>query len=96
MKTKSFCLSFELKTDVDEPIFTWLNAHHALECGNSVAFIQNYEYELNFVKEISTELSSFEDYLSRAYILFADEDGQVKGGFVLGKRGENPWNKSVE
>lgn len=95
MALKSFCLSFEIKNDNTTQMYSWLRAHHALECGNTVAFVPDYEYELNFVKEITKDLESIGEALVRAYILFSDEESHMRGGFIIGQRHDNLWDEKV-
>jgi len=91
MKTKSFCLSFEVQDEKTDELYSWLKNNKALECGKAVAFVQNFQYETDFVKEICNELTNPVYSISRLYIAFPDEDGLMKGGFIIGNRKESPW-----
>lgn len=99
MKKKNFWLSYDC--DGSDPnnykeLYIWLESHQAQECGNSVAFIRDYEYEEDFITELTTDLNAI-PHVERLYVCSKEEDGdQFFGRFLKGSRKINPWNGSVK
>ena len=72
-------------------LYTWLEEHNALECGDSVAFIKGYSYNEDFIKEITESLNSI-PHINKIYICSKDDgDGKFYGRFIKGSRGINKW-----
>jgi len=73
-------------------MYKFLDAHHAKECGDSVAFLQ-FEYESGLVAKLKKELSKFVrlDARARVYVVFPDSSGKIKGRFLKGSRKQSPW-----
>ena len=87
-------LSYDLGLDGDyESLYFWLDEKKAKECGSSVAFIKNYEYEDDLFDQIKKEISENVDIRpkDRIYIFHPKKSGGFKGKFVFGKRKRNPW-----
>jgi len=90
---------FGLKGDFTG-LFTWLDNHSAVECGNGLAF---FRYDISKLKQTDTE--SLIKHLSsdlketvklsrtdRVYIIFKDNlINKVKGEFINGNRKQSPW-----
>lgn len=91
MIRKSFCITFELKTEDPQEVYAWLLQHQALECGRGTAFVPDYEYETMFFNELSQDLKQLTDFLERAYVVYPEDSGHMRGRFVIGERGANPW-----
>ena len=91
MVRKSFCITFELKTADTSSVYTWLSQHHALECGVGTAFVPDYEYETMFYNELAEDLLKLADSLKRAYVVYSEDTGNMRGRFVIGERSVNPW-----
>ena len=78
-------------------LFTWLDNHEAIECGNGVAFFKykskHHDYKL-ILDEIKEELVR-NVKLSRTDRLYAiirdDTTNKVKGVFLNGSRRQSPW-----
>ena len=94
--TKAVWLSYDLGIGGDYPgLYKWLDNHNAVECGNSVAFL-NYMIEKESVKDLPQIV--YDDLRStvelragdRLYIIWRDTE-KVKGGFVCGRRRSDPW-----
>ena len=92
--TKNFWLSYDCDgsdSNNYRELYTWLESHQAQECGNSVAFIRDYEYENDFIAEITAELNTI-PHVERLYICSQeDQDAQFLGRFIKGSRKVNPW-----
>ena len=91
MVRKSFCITFELKTADTSSVYTWLSQHHALECGVGTAFVPDYEYETMFYNELAEDLLKLEEKKKRAYVVYPEDTGNMRGRFVIGERSVNPW-----
>ena len=91
MVRKSFCITFELKTADTSSVYAWLSQHHALECGVGTAFVPDYEYETMFYNELAEDLLKLADSLKRAYVVYPEDTGNMRGRFVIGERSVNPW-----
>src|SRR5205823_7939100 len=79
-------ISFDLGVRGDyEGMYEFLDAHHAKECGDSVAFLQ-VDYQSGLVGKLKKELSEFVtlDARSRVYVVFPDSNGKHKGRFIKG------------
>ncbi len=95
MSTKKFWLSYDCDgedcSNYDD-IYHWLREHQSIECGNSVAFVQNYNYNGDFIEAITTEIKKI-PHLNRAYIMYRDDALKTYGKFIIGQRkNNNPWD----
>lgn len=93
-----FWLSYDLGINGDyESIYYWLDYHKARECGDSIAFISEYEYKDDFVKFLKNDLSESIsiDKRTRIYVIFKNEKNNMKGKFVFGNRKRSPWAGSA-
>jgi hypothetical protein len=104
MTKKAIWISYDfgLKGDYTG-LYTWLDNMKAIECGNSLAFMN---LELNNStfnshssnKDILTYIkNSMKDYVKltktdRIYVIWKDnENNLVKGEFINGNRKQSPW-----
>jgi hypothetical protein len=87
---------FGLKGDYTG-LFTWLDNHNAVECGNGVAFLKFETKSKNYndiFKELNNELSKAVKLSNsdRIYAIVKDETSNlVKGRFIVGGRRQAPW-----
>lgn len=101
-KGKAIWLSYDLGLKGDYPgLFTWLDNHKAIECGQNFAFfhyviIESFteigkEELVNAIyKDISGSVKLSKT--DRLYIIWRDNDtNKVKGTFINGARKQNPW-----
>lgn len=88
----NFWLSYDLTDSSNYTnLYAWLDSHNALECGNSIAFIKDYEYldGQEFIAKLKSDLLdnvklSEKD---RVYVLYSNA-----GKFILGGRKvKAPW-----
>lgn len=100
MTTKAFWISYDFGLRGDfKGMYTWLDNHNAVECGNGLAFFRyehinaNIEFKdlinhiYNDIKE-SVKLSTTD----RIYIIVKDpQTNKVKGRFINGNRKQSPW-----
>jgi hypothetical protein len=90
---KFIWLSFDLGIRGDyEGIFAFLDAHGAKECGDSLGAF-TYEFKNDLVADLTKDLKktiTF-DKRSRVYVIYAGDDGKIKGRFLLGRRRSPPW-----
>ena len=95
MKTKHFWLSFDCDGSDSanyKELYAWLEEHNAQECGNSAAFIDNYLYKDDFIKEVSASLNKI-PHVKKIYICAEDDtDGRFYGRFIKGSRNMNQWH----
>jgi len=95
---KSVWISYDLGVKGDyEGLYSWLDDHEAIECGNSVAFVRfEVKNEKDFLLNLKKDLESKINFKpgDRIYAVRNEiKDGvrTAKGGFLLGKRKSNPW-----
>jgi hypothetical protein len=100
MNTNVIWLTYDLGVAGDfQGIYSWLDDHNAVECGNNVAFIKyNYpesiktDIELNqyLKKELEKKVNLVPS--NRVYIIMESiEEKKTYGRFLIGKRKGNPW-----
>jgi len=92
MKKNLIWLSFDLSVQGDyEGMYAWLDAHHAKECGDSVAALE-YEYEKDLIEELKQDLeeSVKTDKRTRVYVIY-HVSKRLKGRFIFGRRKNSPW-----
>lgn len=97
---KAIWLSYDLGLGGDySGLYTWLDNHNAIECGDSVAFV-NYEIRQDRLKELlSILLEDIKQSVNlragdRLYVVYREVEGsklRVKGNFIWGRRKSNPW-----
>lgn len=91
---------FGLKGDYTG-LYTWLDNHNAVECGNGLAYC-NYDtsnlsqsvVNEQLIKHITKDLKEHIKLskTDRLYIIWNDnETKRVKGEFVSGSRKQSPW-----
>ena len=86
-------LSYDLGVSGDyEGIYSWLENHGAKECGSSVAFLKNYEFEGDLLESLKADVEEAVtlNRRSRIYVIFSD-DGRTRGRYLVGKRKSPPW-----
>ncbi len=89
---KSIWISFDLGVQGDyESLYSWLDAHDAKECGDSLATLQ-YEYRGDLVDCLKKELKDRIEIngKTRIYVIRQDPEG-LKGRFIFGNRKRPPW-----
>ena len=93
---KAVWISYDLGIKGDyQGLYAWLDDHKAIECGNSVAFIQ-YNMKNDLINELKEDLKSNVDFKpgDRVYIIrreLVKGKNLVRGSFIFGKRKSNPW-----
>jgi len=93
-------LSYDLGVSGDfQGLYSWLDDHEAIECGNSMAFLKfNYPASVSndaqldeFIKTDLDEKVKFAP-TNRIYIIRKSIDKQKTiGNYLVGKRKANPW-----
>ena len=99
MKRNAVWISYDLGVQGDyEGLYAWLDSHGAKECGDSVAFLESYEYRESLPDEMKAEIESAISINNRVriyviYAIFSGGDvGGMKGEFLFGgRRGAPPW-----
>ena len=91
---KSYWLSFDLGVEGDYTgLYQWLDNHNAKPCGNNVAF---FKYPVD-VEDTDAKLKKdIEEHVklkprNKLYIIRVNEENQIEGTFIFGKRGYSPW-----
>lgn len=100
MKKIAIWLTYDLGVGGDfQKLYSWLDDHEAIECGNNVAYIK-YRYpdkittDSEFVTHLKKELEKRIEIkpTNRIYIIRKSLDkGSTSGIFVFGKRKASPW-----
>lgn len=98
---KSIWISYDLGVQGDyDHLYAWLDNHKALECGNSVAYL---EYEVpdgtndkQFFEIIKADMEKTIKFVpgNRIYVVRRITDDQKDsyfGQFFIGKRKASPW-----
>jgi len=97
---KGIWISYDFGLKGDYPgLFTWLDNHKAVECGNGLAFFKYENVDSSSdTKELINKISSdLKDYVKlsksdRLYIIWKDGlTRKVKGEFISGGRKQSPW-----
>ena len=86
-------LSYDLGVSGDyEGMYSWLENRGAKECGSSVAFLKNYEFEGDLLDSLKTDVSDTVtlNRRSRIYVIYK-HNGLLRGRYVVGKRKAPPW-----
>ena len=94
MTKSTVWISYDLGVRGDyEGLFSWLDAHRAKECGDSVAVL-NYQYEGVLPDRLKADLenSIAVDKRTRIYVVFRERaTNKNKGSFLFGGRRPPPW-----
>lgn len=95
---KTFWLSFDLGLRGDYTnLYSWLDNHHAKECGNGLAVFKYVPQNLPMPdREILADMESTIAFAKadRLYLIWRDEEGdsqKLKGTFLKGGRRPAPW-----
>lgn len=91
---KALWLGFDLGVRGDyEGLYAWLDAHQAKDCGDSLAYLE-YEYSNALEDELTQELRAAVTVSknTRIYVIWHDDDGRIRGRFLLGGRKSAPWS----
>jgi len=94
---KAVWISYDLGIKGDyQGLYSWLDDHNAIECGNSVAFI-HFIAKKDLIPELKEDLESSIDFKprDRVYIVRLETvKGKklARGRFIIGKRKSNPWD----
>ncbi|CAI9684987.1 hypothetical protein [Elizabethkingia anophelis] len=91
-------LSYDLGLKGDYPsLYSWLDEHKAIECGNSLAAFSFSVKTNSFDTVVEALKSSLESHINfeptdRIYIITKDgKDDRIKGKFIFGNRKRAPW-----
>ncbi|PID48587.1 MAG: hypothetical protein CR991_10975 [Proteobacteria bacterium] len=91
---KAIWLSYDLGVRGDyEGLYAWLDDHQAIECGDSVAFLNfNVKDTENIIEELKRDLQKSVNFnkRDRIYIIWKIHK-KIKGRFIFGKRKASPW-----
>lgn len=91
---KTVWISYDLGVKGDYPgIYGWLDNKKAVECGDSLAFIKYaITKDESIPQKIKNELEASVSFskTDRIYIMW-NEEGEMKGRFIIGKRKSSPW-----
>lgn len=91
---QSLWISFDLGIDGDYGnLYSWLDSHKAVECGDSLAYIKQYEYEVDIIKVVKDDLIKSVKIRDkdRIYLIFEKEDKRIAGKFIFGGRKPPQW-----
>ena len=84
--TVRYWLSFDLGLRGNyDALYEWLDAHHARECGDSVATFHSAQTREEIAEQLSALLGSTPQ--ARLYLINLKQGGK----FILGKRKVAPW-----
>jgi hypothetical protein len=87
-------ISYDLGVRGDyEGLYSWLDAHDAKECGDSVAVL-TYRYNGSLSDKLKADLkkSITTDKRTRIYIIYREQGtNKNKGRFIFGGRKASPW-----
>lgn len=92
MQKKALWLVYDFDLGGDfEGLYKWLDSRGAIECGNSVSFL-NFEFNNDFYKELKSSLETAVNIQKkdRIYIIYSDAR-KMRGKFLSGERKKNPW-----
>ncbi len=88
-------ISYDLGMNGDyDGMYTFLDKNKAVECGDSMARIINYNIGKDFRKDLLSKMKKNVelDSDSRVYYIFHDKErGILRSGFIWGKRKRAPW-----
>ena len=91
---KAIWISYDLGVRGDyEGLYTWLDEHAAIECGDNLAFLK-YESSDDLINTIKTDIENSVEVnkKTRVYVIWRDnETKKMKGRFILGTRKSPPW-----
>lgn len=76
-----------------EGMYAWLDAHGALECGDSLALV-HYEFSGELIPAIQRDIQTAVEVTrkTRIYVILRDSaNGKMKGRFIFGTRKAAPW-----
>jgi hypothetical protein len=92
--TSTVWISYDLGVPGDyEGLYAWLDAHHARECGDSVAVL-NYRYDGSLPDELKADLKSSvaTDKRTRLYLIYREQStNKYRGMFIFGGRRAASW-----
>ncbi len=89
-------ISFDLGLDGDyENLFTWIDLHDGVECGDHLAFIA-YEFDGELEASLTEDLSKVVTIRprDRIYVIYhqtGPEGMRAAGQFLFGGRKQAPW-----
>ena len=94
MTTSTIWISYDLGVRGDyESLYAWLDAHHAKECGDTLAVL-TYRYEGSLPDKLKADLkkSVTTDKRTRIYVIYRDPaTNKNKGRFIFGGRRAAVW-----
>jgi hypothetical protein len=86
-------MAYDLGVDGDyENLYLWLDKHSAIECGDSVAFLQ-FKGGRDIISDLRKSLKREVKLRprDRIYVIYPAADGRYKGRFLFGGRKRSPW-----
>ncbi|MEI8393978.1 MAG: hypothetical protein WCF85_04525 [Rhodospirillaceae bacterium] len=88
-------ISYDLGIGGDyEGIYAWLDRHHARECGDSMAYLPDYQCTGDVAKTLKSDLQLTVEINKKSKIYIVYQDFQKKkpiGSFIFGRRKAAPW-----
>ena len=88
-------ISYDLGVRGDyEGLYSWLDEHNAIECGDSLAFL-DYTYKGSLLESVKSELASAiaQTKQTRIYLIYRERvTKKMKGTFIFGGRRAPPWS----
>jgi hypothetical protein len=89
--TTKLWISFDLGINGDyERLYTWLDNHHAKECGDNFAFIEKYAYTGDLTAYLKKDL--FKNVkLRKSDRVYMFATTPLKATFIFGGRKRAPW-----
>jgi len=76
-----------------EGIYTWLDEHGAIECGDNIAFLK-FEFSGDLVEALKQDIKDSVEVTkkTRIYVIWRDTaTKKMKGRFIFGTRKSPPW-----
>ena len=76
-----------------EGMYTWLDDHDAIECGDSIAFLK-FEFSGELIQDLKKDIKDSVNVTkkTRIYVIWRDTTTKkMKGRFIFGTRKSPPW-----
>lgn len=91
---RTIWISYDLGVRGDyEGIYTWLDEHEAIECGDSLSLLK-YEFSGDLIEDLKKDIQDSVDLTkkTRIYVIWRDATTKkMKGRFIFGTRKSPPW-----
>lgn len=95
MSKAAIWVGYDLGVNGDyDGLYTWLAQQQAEECGDSLAFIRNYEYQGEIDAALRKDIAKAINLGKRVriYAIWKDSKGNRRGRFLIGGRRQPPWH----